>query len=171
MMRRFRNYMMFVALLALQMANGQTVIYPLSTAPVCQEIIVGETILFAANQMGTATQPVCDVTASVGVGIISLNADIDTVLTVAEIPSYTFNYTFDKAGEYFIFCGSPTTMSSSSASGNRSNICYNVLQAKAIPSIPTLSEWGMIILSLLLAIIGFIVLQRSFFKKEEVNIS
>lgn len=158
-----RQYLLIILFFVAQVLNSQTLIYPASSSPICKTIIVGETISFRANQLGTPERPVCDVTTALGIGIISIDADLDTVLSINEIPLYTFDYTFDEIGEYFLFCGSPTTSSMSASAGGRSNICYNVQATSSIPSIPTLNQWGLIILALILSIVSLVILKRSFF--------
>ena len=93
-------------------------------------------------EIGT-TVSVQAVKATCGNDIVLLDESANNLLTVTVTGSdTTFNYTFDEAGTFTFFCGAGTTAIATHA------ICVDV------QTIPTLSEWGIISLTLLLLIVG-----------------
>lgn len=136
---------------------GQVTIYPIGAGaplPTCTTIELGESIDFIRNQIGTATQLVCD--NDINFSNLDVTPAIDSVFT-----ANSFTWLFDELGTHNIFCGAPGMLA-----GGQANVCYNVVPVQAIP---TLGEWGLIIMTLLLVIFGLVGLRASVLKKATVT--
>lgn len=79
--------------------------------------------------------------------IISNDGGLSTIFSTSE---ETFSYTFEELGEYVIFCNA-----------GPSNVAVTATCVIVEEAIPTLSEWGFIILSLILLIFGAVALRNT----------
>jgi len=113
---------------------------PTPSASTCETITVGTTLSFER----------------------AMNCDANILLTdetgsgdpYAIISDETFSYTFDQIQLYAFICGAP----SADLAGGQATICYNVVP---VQDIPTLGEWGLIILFVSLLIFGLVMIRQS----------
>jgi len=101
----------------------------------CNEIVVGETVSFQMSNLCGA-----DVQIHYEGGV------------VAVITEETFEYTFDLPGEYIIFCFAPPANEATQSRTAITAACYRVVDQV----VPTLEQWGVINLSLLMMIFGVV---------------
>ncbi len=120
-------------------------------APTCITIDVGTTISFSRNV--TAPNPICDN------NINFVNFDVSPVID-SSFMADNFNWTFSELGIYNIFCGAP----SGALAGGQANVCYNVVPRP----IPTVGEWGLILMSLVLLIIGSVWSRQNLFANQSL---
>lgn len=121
---------------------------PTPSASTCQTITVGTTISFERAMNCDANILLTDETGSG-----------DPYVTFSQ---ETFSYTFDQIQLYAFVCGAPST----DLAGGQATICYNVV---AVQDIPTLGEWGLIILFVSLLIFGLVMIRQSATKGLKVQ--
>lgn len=93
----------------------------------------------------------------------SVDCDEDILITTTAIPPVELlqssdavvTYTFSDEGSYVVFCGAPSSGMAVAVQA----ICVNVGPAAPVNPIPTIGEWGIILLVLIMLVVGVTLLR------------
>ncbi len=129
--------------------SSQTVLEVIPSGDlVCTDVVIGETVPFAMSNLCGA------------------NVEIHLEgIPVAVFTEPLFEYTFDQVGEYVIFCFAPPV-----GSVNESRVAITAACFRTVDQVvPTLEQWGVINLGLLLLIFGSVFLNNERFEMKSLG--
>ncbi len=143
-------------LLISTLSVGQVLVTPGTAPNPCTTIDIGSTFNFDGSGNPAMNIPSCDLDI-----LIAFYTEENPTFTVAPDEEFLFDteefsFTFNDLGYYYFFCGAPPfgPMPVGNAAGQAS-ICY-----QAVEPIPTLGEWGIIALILLLMIVSVVAVKQ-----------